>query len=176
MGSHSMIHFIDYEASGLCLDDSYPIEVGVASLLPNGAISSWGTLIRPEPEWTHWNDESENVHKIPRAALAEGKSAREVALELNAMFRGKLLLCDGGRWDEFWTMRLFKQAGIEPAFELVDFMMALLWINGLTDPMAETMFKKVRAGKASVVHRAEADAVQHARYYAEALAMVRDAA
>ena len=50
---------MDIEASGFGRS-SYPIEVGY--VLGDG--SSFCTLIRPLPSWTHWDASAESVHHI----------------------------------------------------------------------------------------------------------------
>ncbi len=50
---------LDIEASGFGRS-GYPIEIGYA--LPDG--QTWCSLIRPEPEWTHWDPSAEAVHHI----------------------------------------------------------------------------------------------------------------
>ena len=52
---------IDVEASGFG-NGSYPIEVGVA--LDDD--TKFCSLIHPAPEWDHWDDEAEKVHRIAR--------------------------------------------------------------------------------------------------------------
>ena len=65
---------LDVEASGFGRH-SYPVEVGY--VLPDG--STFCTLIRPEPEWTHWDPEAERLHHITRElALLRGKPVAEV--------------------------------------------------------------------------------------------------
>ena len=47
---------LDIEASGFGRG-SYPIEIGYC--LPNG--DTFCTLIKPEPEWQHWDAEAEKL-------------------------------------------------------------------------------------------------------------------
>lgn len=164
-----MISFIDFEASGLEIPDSYPIEVGVATLDSDLNITSWGTLIRPERPWTHWSEESARIHKISRNELADGERPKYVAQKLNDLYAGQALLCDGGKWDAHWTKRLFENCGYEPRFALQDFMIRLMWLDGLTDRDVENLSKRIVRGKINTAHRAEADARQHAMYFAEAI-------
>ena len=64
---------VDVEASGLGAH-SYPIEVGVALEEDR----KYCSLILPGPQWTHWDDDAEKVHRITRDILATyGKPSRE---------------------------------------------------------------------------------------------------
>lgn len=82
---------LDMEASGFGRH-SYPIEVGY--VLPDGRAAC--TLIRPEPDWLHWDPLAEQVHRIPRdAALHHGRDAREVARWLNDGLQGLTVYTDG---------------------------------------------------------------------------------
>ena len=97
---------IDIEASGFGAT-SYPIEVGVA-LVDDAKYCS---LILPAPDWTHWDDEAEKVHRIARTILhSHGKPLQEVTAELNALLRGKTLYSDGWVVDRPWLTRLFHAA------------------------------------------------------------------
>jgi len=83
---------LDIEASGFGRR-SYPIEVGY--VLPDGR--SRCTLIRPLPQWTHWDEQAERLHGITRGALqAHGRPAH----------------------DYTWLGALFDGAGLQPAFKL----------------------------------------------------------
>ena len=55
---------VDVEASGFG-SASYPIEIGLA--LDEGL--KYCTLVQPAPGWTHWDDEAQKVHRIPRDML-----------------------------------------------------------------------------------------------------------
>lgn len=105
---------LDVEASGFGRD-SYPIEVGYA--LPDGRV--FCTLIRPEPHWTHWDDEAARLHRIPRPALlSRGRSAGEVASLLNQELQGRTVYSDGWNHDYTWLALLFDAAGQRPRFRL----------------------------------------------------------
>lgn len=82
---------LDIEASGFGRH-SYPIEVGY--VLSDG--QAFCTLIRPEPEWTHWDPAAERLHHISRdLVLARGRPAVEVARMLNAQLVGQTVYSDG---------------------------------------------------------------------------------
>ncbi len=101
-----MPYIIDVEASGFGRG-SYPIEVGFAR--PDGSVAS--QLIKPEPDWTHWNAEAEQVHGISRQELmTQGRSAREVAVWLNQELEGQTVFSDSWGFDSSWLALLFYHA------------------------------------------------------------------
>ncbi len=103
---------IDVEASGFG-PHSYPIEIGLA--LDNG--EKYCTLILPAPDWTHWDEEAEKVHRIPRDILQDyGKPMLQVAEELNELLKGQTVYTDGWVVDKPWILKLFDTVGIEPTF------------------------------------------------------------
>jgi len=105
---------MDIEASGFGRS-SYPIEVGY--VLGDG--SSFCTLIRPAPTWTHWDSGAESVHHIPRTLLdRHGRSVEQVAAMLNERLCGKTLYSDGWGHDFAWLSALFEEAGSVPLFRL----------------------------------------------------------
>lgn len=104
---------IDIEASGFG-PHGYPIEVGVA--LHSGATCCY--LIQPMPEWVHWDEGAERVHRIPRDILeVHGKPIDEVARRLNEALEGQTVYSDGWQVDKPWLIQLFHAAGVEPAFQ-----------------------------------------------------------
>lgn len=105
---------LDIEASGFGRG-SYPIEVGF--VLPDG--TAYCTLILPETDWTHWDDDAERVHGISRSLLhRHGRSAAEVAGELNQRLAGRDVYCDNWAHDYAWLARLFEAADATPRFKL----------------------------------------------------------
>lgn len=107
---------IDVEASGFG-SSSYPIEVGL--VLPYG--DSYCSLIKPEPDWVHWDEGAEKVHGVTRTALRNaGRSAGEVARAVNERLRGMVVYCDSWYHDFNWLSRLFDAADSAPAFRLED--------------------------------------------------------
>jgi hypothetical protein len=112
---------LDIEASGFGRD-SYPVEVGF--VLADG--STYCTLIRPAPEWTHWDPAAERLHHIALNTIMEhGRDVAEVAQQLNQRLRGLTLYCDGWAHDFTWLGVLFEAAGSSPSFKL-DNLRALL--------------------------------------------------
>jgi hypothetical protein len=146
-----LVAILDMEASGFGRN-SYPIEVGY--VLPDG--SNFCTLIRPEPQWTHWDEQAEQVHRISRAiAEQHGQDATTVAKKLNANLAGTTLYSDGWANDYSWLGKLFDAANLSPHFKL-DNLRALL-----SDQEAERwhVVKQAVAQEANISrHRASADA------------------
>ncbi|WDP90922.1 MAG: hypothetical protein HUN04_14950 [Desulfobacter sp.] len=103
---------VDVEASGFG-SLSYPIEIGVAM----DENKRYCSLIHPPPQWTHWDKEAENTHRITREILLRhGKSPPRVSLELNNLLEGLTVYTDGWAVDKPWITRLFAQAGLRPSF------------------------------------------------------------
>ncbi len=112
---------LDMEASGFG-KASYPIEVGYA--LPDG--QTFCTLIRPAPEWTHWDADAEALHHLTRDVVVQhGRPVAEVARHLNEHLRGRTVYTDGWAHDYPWLAALFDAAELRPAFKL-DSLRALL--------------------------------------------------
>lgn len=108
--------FIDLEASGFGRG-SYPIEVGFV----DGAGQPFCTLIRPQPDWSHWDDQAEAMHGITRGVLATyGRPVEWVAAALNERLAGQTVYCDGWSQDYPWLSRLFDAADLTPQFRLED--------------------------------------------------------
>ncbi len=105
---------LDIEASGFGLG-SYPIEVGI--VMPDGR--SWCSLVKPEPEWQHWDPSAAAVHHITRDNLQRhGRSALEVADALNDWLEGMVVYSDAWAHDYTWLNRLFDAANRTPHFRL----------------------------------------------------------
>ncbi|MDB5856513.1 MAG: hypothetical protein JWQ76_202 [Ramlibacter sp.] len=105
---------LDVEASGFGRG-SYPIEVGY--VLEDG--QSRCMLIRPEPEWTHWDPAAERLHRITREQLLRnGLPIGEVAEELNFHLCGRTLYTDGWAHDYSWLAVLYDAVCRVPTFRL----------------------------------------------------------
>ena len=105
---------IDIEASGFGIN-SYPIEVGV--------ITSDGRrfcrLIKPLHNWTHWDEQAEQLHGIAKDDLQRhGVDARRVCLQLNAFLQNTTAYSDGWTVDSSWIRRLFDEAGVLMSFRV----------------------------------------------------------
>lgn len=122
---------IDVEASGFG-PGSYPIEIGIA--MPNGSTHCY--LIKPLPEWTHWDTAHQSVHQIPRdILLTHGRSVETVAMAVNELVKGQVIYSD--RWGMIttWVSQLFYAARIPQMFvieslhSLIDDHQADRWDN-----------------------------------------------
>ena len=142
--------FGDIEASGLD-DASYPIEIGWS--LPDGRTRSF--LIKPEPEWTHWDEAAEDLHGISREELEKsGLPAVMVAAKMNQDLQGLTLFFDGGEFDKDWITKLFAAAGISPVFHLSSVFRLLFPEQKAYLELLDDLRAIAEPGK---VHRAEAD-------------------
>ncbi len=105
---------LDVEASGFGRG-SYPIEVGFVL----GSGLSFCTLVRPQPDWTHWDEAAAQVHGLSRELLQRhGRPVPEVARLLNQHLAGQTVYCDGWAHDYPWIATLYDAAGARPAFTL----------------------------------------------------------
>lgn len=112
--SHAPPAVLDIEASAFGRG-SYPIEVGV--VLPDGEAHCH--LIRPEADWTRWDESAEAVHGIPRRVIEErGRPVDEVAQVLNLLLEGQTVYSDAWSFDNTWLSLLFYHAGVPQMFRL----------------------------------------------------------
>ena len=142
---------IDVEASKFG-QGGFPIEIGFVR--SDGF--SYCCLIKPQPNWTHWDLKAEQVHGISRQILQEkGKSAQEVAHSLNEYLSGCQVYSDAWGQDFAWLSNLFEEAGtmmdfkIEPLESILSDAQKLVWHQ--TRKRVEQMLGLRR-------HRASADA------------------
>lgn len=107
---------LDVEASGFGRG-SYPIEVGFVA--PDGHL--FCSLIKPLPDWQHWDEAAQALHGISRELLHQhGRTAEWVAAEINRRLAGQTVYCDAWAHDYPWLARLFDVAGMVPRFKLAD--------------------------------------------------------
>lgn len=107
--------FIDLESSGLSLNASYPIQVAFNDEQGNVECH----FIRPLDEWTYWDRQAEETHRIRRDTLFEqGKDVRWIASRLNLRLAGKRVYSDAVGYDRQWLDTLFDAASIERKFKL----------------------------------------------------------
>jgi hypothetical protein len=105
---------LDIEASGFGLG-SYPIEIGFVDA--HG--QSWCSLVRPQPDWQHWDPNAATVHKITREQLAmRGRAPDEIVQVLNDRLRGQVVYSDAWAHDYTWLNRLYEVADRSPTFKL----------------------------------------------------------
>jgi len=142
---------LDVEASGFGAG-SYPVEIGFA--LPGGERGC--VLIRPEADWTHWDEEAQLLHRLSRDRLLEqGRSVAEVAAWLNEQLRGMTLYSDAWAHDISWLGRLFDRANLLPRFRIEALQVLMSeeqlrnWIQA-----REQVLRELRLDR----HRASADA------------------
>ena len=168
--------FIDFEASSLG-KSGFPVEVGWA--FEDGR--SEGHLIRPAPQWTDWDPQSEAIHGISRETLAaEGEPHDAVAQRLLEGLQGHDVFASAPSWDGKWLSALFRAAGIPrhairlKASRLACHDSAAAILTGLLPP-AERMVRvrailarvRLEAEDRAVRHRALADAEEELRRWRE---------
>ena len=77
------------------------------------------TLIRPEDDWLHWNEEAESLHGITRdILLVNGKSPLKVAMLLNEWLDGETVYTDAWGNDSCWLALLYQTANIQQRFKI----------------------------------------------------------
>ena len=77
------------------------------------------TLIRPEDDWLHWNEEAESLHGITRdILLVNGKSPLKVAMLLNEWLDGGTVYTDAWGNDSCWLALLYETANIQQRFTI----------------------------------------------------------
>jgi len=142
---------LDVEASGFGRE-SYPIEVGY--VLSDG--QTYCSLIRPLPEWTHWDPQAERVHRITPATLqSNGRDVAEVAQHLNDHLHGQTVYCDGWAHDYTWLATLFEAAQMTPSFRLENLRVLLSEREAAYwDVLKRQVTQEMRAQR----HRASSDA------------------
>jgi hypothetical protein len=142
---------LDIEASGFGLG-SYPIEVGFVA--PDG--QTWCSLVKPEPDWQHWDPNAAAVHHITREQLLQhGRDVHAIVDVLNERLHGMTVYSDAWAHDYTWLNRIYEAADRSPTFKL-DHLRALL-----TDAEAacwHDVKRRVALGLGLVRHRASADA------------------
>ena len=107
---------LDIEASGFGIG-SYPVEIGYVN--PEGG--TWCALVRPEPEWLHWDTEAEKLHHLSRETLLTlGQAPAAIAQHLNQVFAGQVVYTDAWLNDFVWLSCLYEAAGRVPSFKLED--------------------------------------------------------
>ncbi|GAB4036975.1 MAG: hypothetical protein Fur0014_04230 [Rubrivivax sp.] len=142
---------LDIEASGFGRH-AYPIEVGYVR--DDG--QAWCTLIRPLPEWTHWDERAAGVHRIDRQTLLRhGRPPAAVAQALNEALAGRTVYCDAWAHDYTWLALLYEAAGLTRAFRLES--VHRLLDDGLRAAL-EPALQQARRADGGQRHRASHDA------------------
>lgn len=107
------MQIIDLEASGLH-PDSYPIEIGVYDI--EDPDNSFSFLIKPDPSWTHWDYNAQDIHGLSRDYIEQdGISIWEACRILNERL-GDCVLSDAVDFENMWLSQLFETANREPEF------------------------------------------------------------
>lgn len=154
--SVSIPNIIDVEASGFG-SLSYPIEVGVV----NQAGQRFCSLIKPQSDWTHWDEKAELLHGISRQLLADkGLPVHEVCQKLNQFLAGQVVYSDGWVVDNTWLIKLFDAAKMRMQFHVSSLEMILNEAQmSLWHATKDTLFKQTNEQR----HRASNDAalIQH---------------
>lgn len=105
---------INVEASGFG-PGSYPIEVGL--VLEDGG--GYCVLVKPEPEWIHWDSDAERRHGLTREMLLRyGQPVTTVAHQLNTLLEGMKVYTDARGNHASWLDLLFHHAAQRRLFRL----------------------------------------------------------
>ena len=76
-------------------------------------------LIRPEPDWTHWDPGSEALHGITKQLLFEkGLPIKSVCRGLNTLLEGKTVYSDNWGFDQTWISLMFECANVYARFNI----------------------------------------------------------
>ena len=142
---------LDIEASGFG-PGSYPIEVGFVT--SDG--KAWCSLIRPEPDWRHWDASAAAMHGITREHIEQhGRSVADIAEALNTRLRGLTVYSDAWAHDYAWLNRIYESADRSPSFKLDN-------LRALLDEQQAAHWHEVKARLQGTLgsqrHRASADA------------------
>lgn len=142
---------LDIEASGFG-PGSYPIEVGFIT----GDGQAWCSLVRPENDWRHWDDEAQAMHGISRDHVERhGRSVADIAQALNERLRGQTVYSDAWAHDYAWLNRIYESADRSPSFRLEN-------LRALLDEQQAAHWHEVKATLSGRLgrqrHRASADA------------------
>ena len=142
---------IDIEASGFGTG-SYPVEIGI--VLADGSAHCY--LIQPYDDWTHWEAETEKLHRLSRETADRfGMDGGYVARQLNQYLEGQTIYSDAWEHDSQMLSTLFERAGIPQQFTLEQLTRITndeqesLWASTLDHVTKELGLKR---------HRASADA------------------
>jgi hypothetical protein len=155
--------FLDCEASGWPPDG---VAIEIAWGAPGGEIVSY--LVKPNWRWTHWSEQAEAVHGIPRETLERnGIEAREIAMLMNTALDGRIVYTDAPEFDAAWISPIFDVAEINPTFDFADAHSVIPDVPGRMPELIE----KARTA-AGGIHRAAMDV----RFLIELYTLARQAA
>lgn len=165
--AHGDLVPLDFEASGLPLG-SWPIEIGLARILPSGMIESDGRLIRPHPSWPGWlwSAESAAVHNIPREALDEAPAAEAVARWALPRLTDRAVVSDAPEFDLRWLRMVLSTTGAPFRVSVNDFDVPVA--RAFPDDAVRRVYRAL--DEMPTPHRAEADAARLARAWLAGIA------
>ncbi|MCW8886913.1 MAG: hypothetical protein OQK12_16935 [Motiliproteus sp.] len=84
-----------------------------------GQDSRYCSLIIPHGDWTHWTEEAESYHHIPRDSLFKhGRSIDTVADDMNRLLQNQTIYTDGWVVDQPWVIKLFHQCRKQMTFRI----------------------------------------------------------
>ncbi len=115
--SKTLNSFIDFEASSLDEENSYPISLGIVH---QGQTYYW--LIKPKHCWTDWDKKSEQLHGLSKEFLiANGREPDEVIEKITSLLGTQCILhSDNPYWERLWLNRLgIRNYQIADAYDLV---------------------------------------------------------
>jgi hypothetical protein len=115
--SKTLHSFIDFEASSLNEENSYPISLGIVHQR-----KAYYWLIKPKNSWTDWDVNAEKIHNISRGHLnSHGKEPTIVAEEVRQLLdRESFLYSDNPFWESLWLNKLgVSNIQVEDAYDLV---------------------------------------------------------
>jgi hypothetical protein len=122
---------LDFEASSLDKDLSYPIEAGVAHWAgPMAPVLTWSSLIEPHPQWVRdgvWLLEAQRVHGISPMDLEGAPKPCAVHARMAGILGDAAFVSDNPFWERMWLDRLRMAAGSE----------RVLPVEGLTARLAD---------------------------------------
>jgi hypothetical protein len=147
--SKTLHSFIDFEASSLNEENSYPISLGIVH---QGKAYYW--LIKPKNTWIDWDANAEKIHNISRKHLtANGIESNQVTKEIRQLLGTEsTLYSDNPFWEKLWLSRLGicnikvsdaydlvmpgNEEHVEPIFEATLKQYGLIQHNALDDAIA----------------------------------------
>ncbi len=121
---------LDFEASSLDRDLSYPIEAGIAHWAdPKAPVLMWSSLIEPHWQWVRdgvWLLEAQRIHGIAPMDLAGAPRPTAVHDRMADILGDASFVSDNPTWERMWLDRLRMAAGSD----------RVLPVDGLTARLA----------------------------------------
>ena len=77
------------------------------------------SLIKPQPDWLHWDTQAQALHGIsPELLLKKGRCVADVCRDLNQFLKGQIAYSDGWVVDQPWLIKLFDAAKLNMQFSV----------------------------------------------------------